>query len=105
MSDESSKPGGQVPEAPAGIGPSADLARLFATFRRELPRLLEAGHAGRYALIKGDEVVSIWDSQDDGIRAGMERFGPEFHAVLKIDPLAIAQLAQWDAQRAAARPR
>ncbi len=58
----------------------------IAAYRRELPRLLEEGHAWRHALVKGDEVLSVWDTQSDAIQAGGERFGLEPYYVKTIDP-------------------
>src|SRR5207253_2714923 len=53
-----------------------DLIRTeIRTYFRELPRLLEEGHEGRCALIKGDQVLSIWDTPGDAYQAGRERFG------------------------------
>lgn len=46
-----------------------------ATYLRELPRLLAEGQEGRFALVKGDEVYSIWDTFDDAYQAGRDRFG------------------------------
>jgi hypothetical protein len=60
--------------------------REIATYLRELPRLLDEGHVWRHALIKGDEVLSIWDTQGDAIQAGRERFGLEPIFVKTIDP-------------------
>jgi hypothetical protein len=51
------------------------LQREVDTFQRELPRLLEAGEQGRYVLIRGDEVVSVWDTRRDALQVGHERFG------------------------------
>jgi hypothetical protein len=68
--------------APAG---NPALGAEFAAYLRELPRLLAEGHAGRYALLKGDEVLSVWDTQRDVLQAGYERFGLEPFAVKKID--------------------
>jgi hypothetical protein len=53
------------------------------TFRRELPRLL-AEHAGEYVLIKGDQVVGFWKTEDDAYDAGCERFAPEPFFVKKV---------------------
>lgn len=53
------------------------------TYVRELPRLIAEGHAGRFVLIKGDEVLSVWDTFDDACQAGRERF-----------PFGVAFLAQ-----------
>ncbi len=54
--------------------------RLFRlevrTYRRELPRLLAEGHEGRCVLIKGNQVLSIWDSFEDALQAGYEKFPP-----------------------------
>jgi hypothetical protein len=52
-----------------------DLIRTEArTYFRELPRLLDEGHEGRVALIKGDEVLSIWDTEGDAYQAGSDLF-------------------------------
>jgi hypothetical protein len=63
-----------------------------------LPRLLAEGHSGRYALLKGDEVLSVWDTQRDVLQAGYERFGLEPFTVKKIDP---RDPERWAAIRAA----
>ena len=48
--------------------------REMQTFRRELPRLVAEGHEGKWALIKGDEIIGLYESFDDGCRAGWERY-------------------------------
>jgi hypothetical protein len=74
----------QQPAAPAPITipPSGRQAldlykKQIATYVRELPRLLEEGYAWKHALVKGDELLSIWDTQNDAVQAGVERFGLE----------------------------
>ena len=62
------------------------LEREFDTYRRELPRLVREGHAVRWALIKEDAVISVWDTQRDVLQAGHERFALEPFAVKRIDP-------------------
>ncbi|MBY0527845.1 MAG: hypothetical protein K2R98_30895 [Gemmataceae bacterium] len=47
----------------------------IATYLRELPRLLADGNEGKFALVKGDEVVSVWDTFDDACEAGYAQFG------------------------------
>ncbi len=47
----------------------------IATYFRELPRLLAEGHEGRFVLIKGDQIVGIWDTSGDALQAGYDRFG------------------------------
>lgn len=61
------------------------IKREINTYRRELPRLLAEGHEGRFVLIKGDEIVSVWDTFDDAIQAGCERFGLETFIAQPID--------------------
>jgi hypothetical protein len=70
----------------------------FATYRRELLRLLNEGHAGRYALVKDDLVVSVWDTVGDALQAAEERFGALPVATFKINPLDVDRFAFLDAQ-------
>jgi hypothetical protein len=63
----------QVPDPPAG----APFADEWKTFKREVYRLMCAGNKGRFALIKGSEVVSVWDTLTDATQAGRERFGEQ----------------------------
>jgi hypothetical protein len=57
-----------------------------AAFRRELPWLLEQGERGRFALVFGDEVISVWDTRRDAVQAGGERFGLVPLLVQEIQP-------------------
>jgi hypothetical protein len=51
------------------------LERELETIRRELPGLLkEEGNRGKFALIHADEVDSIWETLDQALEAGYERF-------------------------------
>jgi hypothetical protein len=88
--------------------PSADLERLeqeFATYRRELPRLLAEGHAGRFALIRGPQVLGTWDTQAAASEEGRRRFGLAPITVKRIDPRDVERLALLDARpEAACRP-
>ncbi len=78
------------------------LQRELATYRRELARLLHGGHAGHHALLKEDQVVGIWDTQQDALRAGRERFGLAPFAVKKIDPKDVERFITLDQQQAQA---
>ena|SRR5438132_11636957 len=73
--------------------------REIATYLRELPRLLAEGHAGRHVLVKGDEILSVWDRQGDAIQAGCERFGLEPIFVKTIDARDPERFALVDAQK------
>jgi len=44
------------------------------TFRRELPRLLAEGNEGSFVLLKGTEIIGIFDTWDQGYRAGLDRY-------------------------------
>jgi hypothetical protein len=57
--------------------PGEPFAEEWKTFKREVYRLLSAGNRGRFALIKGDQVVSVWDTHRDALQAGRERSGQE----------------------------
>lgn len=59
--------------------------RELATFRRELPCLLrDENNRGKYALIYGDRVDSIWDTVEQAVEAGYDRFGFEQFMVKEI---------------------
>jgi len=45
----------------------------FATYQRELPNLLEK--EGRFVLIKGDTIDSVWDSYADALEQGYRIYG------------------------------
>jgi hypothetical protein len=45
------------------------------TFCRELTRLLAEGNEGRWAVMRGDEIVGVWDTEGEALTAGYERCG------------------------------
>lgn len=59
------------------------LDREIETFERNKPLLLERGE-GKFALVHGDEVAGIWDSYEDALQAGYERFELERFLVKQI---------------------
>lgn len=71
----------------------------IATYLRELPRLLAEGHAGRHALVKGNEILSLWDTQGEAIEAGRERFGIEPIFVKTIHPRDPERFALLNTQK------
>jgi hypothetical protein len=76
--------------------------REYAVYRRELPRLLDEGEAGRYALVKGDQLLSVWDTSGDAIQAGYQRFGlDDPFVVQKISPRDLQLFAMLDARKEA----
>jgi len=71
------------------------LEREVCTYYRELPRLIEEGHEGRYALIRDDELLSIWDTLDEAATAGHDRFGFERFMTQKIRSRDLQHLAPY----------
>ncbi len=50
------------------------LAREWNLYRREVGRLLADGHEGRYVVIRGEDIIGIFDSWDTARAAGLQRF-------------------------------
>jgi hypothetical protein len=77
------------------------LEEELATYRRELPRLLEEGETGRFALIRGEQVVSVWDTYRDATQYGYERFADAPFMVQRIDGRDSERLARLSSERGA----
>jgi hypothetical protein len=90
--------GARIHMTPSGLAGWKLYEREIATYLRELPRLLQEGHTQRYVLIKGDEILGIWDLQGDAIEAGCVRFGLEPIFVKQIDPRDPHRFALLQAQ-------
>ena len=60
------------------------LQKEIATYNRELPMLL--GKVGKFVLIKGDVVVNVFDSYEDALSIGYDRFGLDPFLVKRIAP-------------------
>lgn len=65
------------------------------TYYRELPRLLEEGEEGRYAVVKGDTVYGAWDTFRDARQRGGELFGMEQFMVQVIDARFLIGFGKW----------
>jgi hypothetical protein len=74
------------------------LEREFVTYRRELPCLLAKGQAGRFALIREDRLLGVWETHAEASAEGRRRFGLEPITVKKIDPRDVERLAVLDAR-------
>jgi hypothetical protein len=76
----------ETPDPPAGH----PLFEEWITFRREMPRLLADGHEGKFVLIKGSEVIALFDTRDQARDDGLRRFGLRGYCiqqVLEYEPL------------------
>jgi hypothetical protein len=58
------------------------LDRELKTYGRELNQLLV--HEGKFALVHGEEVSDVFDTFEDAVRAGYQRFG--------LDPFMVKQI-------------
>jgi len=63
------------------------LKRELQTYHRH-ERQLTPGNEGRYALVHGDDAPEVWDTYEDALRAGYERFGLEPFLVKEIHGVA-----------------
>jgi hypothetical protein len=81
---EAAVAGGTLVDQIPDPSPGEPFADEWKTFKREIYRLICAGNKGRYALVKGDQVVSVWDTLTDATQAGQERFGNEAFFVQEI---------------------
>jgi hypothetical protein len=74
---------------------AAEAWRVFekeiATYLREFPRLLAEGHVGRHVLIRGDDILGIWDQRGDAVQAGRDRFG--------LEPIYVQTIHKQDAEQ------
>jgi hypothetical protein len=96
-------PGGVMASSvPDSLPPEFDSSALRA-YRRELPRLVDEGEQGRYALLMGDKLVSVWDTYRDALQAGYEKYGLNSpFAVQRIDARDLTRLGPADQPSAAA---
>lgn len=49
-------------------------AEEWETYRREVGRLLAEGNEGRFILIKGKEIIGIWDKREDALVMGYQKY-------------------------------
>jgi hypothetical protein len=64
--------------------PNEALAAEWETYCREVGRLLAEGHDGKYAVIKGDEIIGIYDTWDEARSVGLEKYLLQGHMVRPI---------------------
>jgi len=71
------------------------LVTELGVYYRELPRLLEEGEQGRYAVVKGETFHGTWDSFRDARQYGYERFEDGLFLTQKVDARFLALLAPF----------
>ncbi|MBI2803629.1 MAG: hypothetical protein HYX68_01430 [Planctomycetes bacterium] len=92
-SDVKAEQGARINITPSWEKAIQTYERELATYVRKLPQLIEDGAEGRYALIKGEDILSLWDTQRDAIQAGRERFGLAPICVVKVEGRKLERFA------------
>lgn len=65
------------------------LEQELKTYEKEKEKLLSEGK-GKFVLIKGDEIIGIYTSQEDALAEGYKRFGNEeflVKEIIEIEPV------------------
>jgi hypothetical protein len=73
----------------------APLRTELETYYRELPRLIEEGEEGRYAVVKGTTVHGAWDTLRDALQYGYDRFGLEPFLTQVVDGRLLDGMSRW----------
>jgi hypothetical protein len=60
------------------------LEKELATYHRKLPDLVS--QEGKFVLIQGDSIAGIWDTYEDALQAGYEKF--------KLSPFLVKRI-EW----------
>jgi hypothetical protein len=60
----------ELPEAK----PDSPLYLEWNFYRREVGRLLAEGHEGRFVLIKGEEIIGIWDADEEARAVALQKY-------------------------------
>ena len=50
------------------------IAQEWNVYRREVGRLLAEGNEGKWLIIKGDDIVGIWDTEKEADQVRLQRF-------------------------------
>jgi hypothetical protein len=65
------------------------LEKELETYHRELPNMLT--NEGKYVLIHEDDVAGFWDTYEDALQAGYERFGLKPFLVKRVQAVETVQ--------------
>jgi hypothetical protein len=70
LSERPTIPWTELPEATPGTRSSTE----WNFYRQQVGRLLGEGHEGRWVLIKDEEIIGIWDTQQQADQVRAQRF-------------------------------
>lgn len=83
-------------------GPSdSPLYQEWNFYRREAGRLLAEGQEGRWLLIKGENIVGIWDTHDEAKAVALERYLMQpclIHQIRSREPVLRGSSRMWRCQ-------
>jgi hypothetical protein len=71
-------------------GAKMALEKELATYKSKLPGLKE-NNEGKFVLIHGEDVIGVFDSYEDAMKIGYEKFKLETFLVKKIEAVEQAQ--------------
>lgn len=54
--------------------PNSQLSQEWNFYRREVGRLLAEGDEGRFVLIKGEQIIGIWDTQEEAEAVAVHKY-------------------------------
>jgi len=74
-------------ELPPGQ-PGGQLEREWNTYRREAGRLLAEGLEGHHVLIKGEEIIGIYDTHEQALAEGYRRYARQ--------PFFVHEVEEWE---------
>jgi hypothetical protein len=60
----------ELPPGPPNKPPDVE----WECYRREVGRLLAEGHEGRWVLIKGEEIIGLFDTREAAMAEGYKRY-------------------------------
>lgn len=61
------------------------LEKELEIFEKEKAKLREENPSGGYVVIKGKEILGIWNDRQDALKAGIEKYGNVSFLVKDID--------------------
>jgi hypothetical protein len=76
-------------------GPESQLAAEWNCYRREVGRLIAEGNEGRFVLIKGEQIIGIWDTEREAHIEGARRFLMQsffVHQILTWEPVYVQRI-------------
>jgi hypothetical protein len=68
--------------------PDSQLKAEWETYRREVGRLLSTGNEGKWALIKNETIIGIYDTREQASDEGRRRY--------LMQPRLVQQIQTWE---------